>query len=280
MLIRIGFDIVTRQSFPTPMILMLHTRPELKPALVRPDDLVVSPPQEIEEYTDIYGNRCTRIVACPGSVRLACDAVIENDGQPDRIVPDAIQHPVEELPQECLLYLLSSRYCEVDRLSGFAWEKFGHTKPGWERVQAVCDFVHNHVTFGYQFASPNKTAKDVLDDGKGVCRDYQHLAVTLCRALGIPARYCSGYLGSIRIPAGEEVDFSAWFEVYLGGQWYAFDARYNTPRIGRTLMVVARDATDTALITSFGRHELERFKVICEEIESLPEENPVPRVEG
>jgi transglutaminase-like putative cysteine protease len=267
MRIRIGYDIVTRQSAPTPMVLLLHVRPEVAPALVQPDDLRLTPEIPVHYFTDGFGNKSTRLVAPPGSLRLTADTVIEVSGQPDPADPNAIQHPIEELPDECLPFLLASRYCEVDKLSGFAWEKFGDTAPGWGRVQAVCDFVHNHVTFGYQYARSTKTAGDVLEEGQGVCRDYQHLAVTLCRALGVPARYTSGYLGSIRVPDdGSPMDFSAWFQAYLGGRWWDFDARYNTPRIGRTLMSAGRDAADTALLTTFGRHELEKFEVFCEEV--------------
>jgi transglutaminase-like putative cysteine protease len=269
MQIRIGFEIVTHQAAPTPMVLLLHTRPELRDRLLRPDDLQVMPANvPTREFIDGFGNRCVRLVAPAGPITFSCDALIEDDGELDPVVPDAVQHPIEELPDECLQFLLASRYCEVDRLSGFAWERFGGTAPGWVRVQAVTDFVHKHVTFGYEYASPTKTAGDVLSDGKGVCRDYQHLAVALCRALGVPARYATGHIGDIRIPNPSDApgDFSAWFQAYLGGQWWDFDARYNTPRIGRTLMAVGRDAADVALITSFGPHTLDKFEVWCEEV--------------
>jgi transglutaminase-like putative cysteine protease len=264
--IRIGYDIVTKQRFPTPMVLMLHTRPEYKSDFVRPDDLSVTPDVPVHEYIDAFGNRCVRLVAPVGSIRFSAEAILEDDAELDEYAPDAVQHPIDELPDDCLQFLLGSRYCEVDKLSGFAWDTFGGSPMGWGRVQAVSDWVHNHVTFGYQYASPTKTAYDVLQEGRGVCRDYQHLAVALCRCLGIPARYATGYLGEIRIPAiPGPMDFSAWFEAYLGGRWYSFDARFNARRIGRTLMAVGRDAADVALITSFGPHDLEKFDVICEE---------------
>ncbi len=268
MTIRIGYDIVVEVKSPTPMVCMLHTRPELGPLLTRPDDLHTEPNTPVSEYIDGFGNKCSRVVAMPGQLRLYTDALLQSDGKPDEVVPDAPQVPIEELPSSALEFLLASRYCEVDRLSRLAWDKFGSTKPGWERVQAVVEFAHKHITFGYNFASSTKTAYDVLGEGKGVCRDYQHLAVTLCRALGIPARYATGYLGEIRVenPAPGAMDFSAWFEAYLGGRWYAFDARHNHPRVGRTLMAVGRDAADVALITSFGPHNLVKFDVICEEV--------------
>lgn len=267
MQIRLGYEIVTHQSGPTPMVLLLHTRPELKSRLLKPDDLHLTPDVSTHEYLDSFGNRCVRLLAPAGPLTFSCDALIEDDEQPDPVAWDAEQHPIQNLPDEMLQFLLASRYCEVDQLSGVAWERFGKTAPGWGRVQAVCDFVHNHVTFGYAYASSTKTATDVLEEGRGVCRDYQHLAIALCRALGIPTRYATGYLGDLRIaPVPGPMDFSAWFQVYLGGQWWDFDARFNTPRIGRTLMAVGRDAADVALITSFGPHRLDKFEVICEEV--------------
>ena len=267
MRIRIGYDIVIRQMMPTPTVVMLHTRPELAGALIRPDILNLDPAIPTSEYIDVFGNRCVRLMAPTGDLRLFADTEIEDNGEPDNIYPDARQHPIEELPAECLQFLLPSRYCEVDLLSGFAWDNFGKTPLGWARVQAVTEYVHHHVTFGYVHARPTKTATDVLKEGNGVCRDYQHLAVTLCRALGIPARYATGYLGDIRIPpVPGAMDFSAWFQVYLDNQWHDFDARFNTPRIGRTLQAVGRDAADVALITTFGPHILDTFTVICEEV--------------
>ncbi len=268
MLIRIGYSIAVTVTAPTPMILMLSTRPELKNKFRTPDTLSVLPAGvTTTEYTDGFGNICTRLVAPTGSSTFFADGLIEAPDEPDPSDWNAVQHPIEDLPHETLEFLIASRYCEVDKISGFAWDKFGSTKPGWERVQAVCDFAHNQVTFGYNFANSTKTAMDVLNDGKGVCRDYQHLAVSLCRSLGIPARYATGYLGDINVIAADgPMDFSAWFEVFLGGKWWAFDARYNTPRYGRTLMAVGRDAADVALITSFGAHTLDRFDVICEKV--------------
>jgi len=267
MQIRLGFDIVTRQRYPTPMVLMLHTRPEIGQTMTRPDELLLTPEIPTHHYIDAFGNKCTRLIAPAGSLRITADALLDDDGAPDEYAPDARQLPIEELPDECLQFLLGSRYCEVDKLTNFAWEQFGKSQLGWARVQAVTEWVHHHVTFGYAYASSTKTACDVLEEGRGVCRDYQHLAVTLCRCLGIPARYATGYLGDIRIaPVPGPMDFSAWFQVFLGGRWYDFDARFNTPRIGRTLMAVGRDAADVALITSFGPHELEQFDVVCSEV--------------
>ena len=267
MYIRLGFDIRVRVPHPTPMILLLHTRPELASIFRTPETLHVEPQTPITEYLDSFGNRCTRLVAPVGELRLTLNSLIENSGEPDVIVPDAMQSTIENLPPECLQYLLPSRYCEVDKLSGFAWDTFGTTNLGWSRVQAVNEYVHRHIEFGYAYADATKTAVGVWEEKRGVCRDYQHLAVTLCRCLGIPARYATGYIGDIRVPPTPgAMDFSAWYQVYLGGRWYDFDARYNTPRVGRTLMAVGRDAADVALMTTFGRHTLEQFLVIDEEV--------------
>jgi transglutaminase-like putative cysteine protease len=206
-------------------------------------------------------------VAPQGTVRLYSSTVISDSGLPDETAMGSAQAPVDKLPPELLQFLLASRYCEVDKLSNFAWQQFGYFQPGAPCVQAICDWVHQNVTFGYQFARPTKTAVDVLAERNGVCRDFQHLAITLCRCMHIPARYATGYLGDIGIPAMDApMDFSAWFEVYLGGRWWTYDARFNTPRIGRVLIATGRDAADVAITTSFGSSCLTSFKVISEEM--------------
>jgi transglutaminase-like putative cysteine protease len=265
--VRIGYDIVVSQQAPTPLVALLSVRPEVAPRLIVPDSLQTEPFVPLRHYQDAFGNVCTRLVAPAGSLRLWAEGRLTADETPEPLPHTALQYPIEALPDDILSFLLPSRYCEVDALSEFAWKTFGHTAPGGERALAVCDFVHHHVTFGYEHARPTKTAVEVLAEKNGVCRDYQHLAVTLCRALGIPARYATGYLGDIRTePVPGDMDFSAWHEVYLDGHWWALDARFNTPRIGRTLMAVGRDAADVALLTSFGPHLLERFVVIAEEV--------------
>ncbi len=267
MLIRIGYDIIFNIAAPTPMALLLYTHPSLANNLRQPEQLQVSPDTPTHEFLDNFGNRCVRLVAPPGPLRLYNDALIEDSGEPDAVYWDAVQHPVEDLPDETLPFLLASRYCEVDRLSDIAWNLFGQSEPGWPRVQAISDWVHQHVAYGYQHANPLKTAFDVYETGGGVCRDFQHLAVTLCRCMNIPARYVAGYLGDIRIePTPTPMDFHAWFEAYLGGRWHTFDARHNTPRVGRVLMARGRDAVDVALTTSFGSAQLHQFIVRAEEI--------------
>lgn len=273
MLIRLGYEIVFHAPAPTPMLLLLYTHPSRAETLKRPDRIQTDPEVPVEEILDCYGNRCGRIVLPTGAVRLWNNTLVEDSGEPDSLHPDATQHPVEELPAEVLPFLLASRYCEVDRLSEVAWNLFNQTQPGWPRVQAICDWVHNHVHFGYQFARPTKTAHDVYTERQGVCRDFTHLAVTFCRCLNIPARYATGYLGDIGIPPAPcPMDFSAWFEVYLGGRWHTFDARHNMPRIGRVLMARGRDAVDAALTTSFGTTELISFKVWTDEVVNHPPE--------
>ena len=266
MLIRVGYDIEFELSAPTPMLTVLQVHPSRVADLRRPDDLHSEPDLPVSAYTDVFGNRCGRLYAPAGILRLHSDALVEDSGEPDPYEPDAIQHPVEELPTEVIQFLLGSRYCEVDRLSGIAWDLFGHTLPGWPRVQAICDWVHNHVRFDYQLTHPGKTALDVYNEATGVCRDFQHLSVSFCRALNIPARYATGYLPDIGIECHDAMDYAAWFEVFLGGRWYTFDARNNTRRIGRILMATGRDAVDVALTTSFGNAILNKFVVIADQV--------------
>jgi transglutaminase-like putative cysteine protease len=236
--------------------------------IVIPDYLTTDPSVPITSYRDAFGNWCSRIVAPIGRMRLKSHAIIKDTAEPDVVVPSAQQHAVEDLPEETLVFLLGSRYCETDRLAEAAWQLFGQSPPGWTRVQAICDYVHNHITFGYEHARATKTAWEAFNEGTGVCRDYAHLAITLCRCMNIPARYCTGYLGDMGMPPPYGVmDFAAWFEVYLGGRWYTFDARNNVPRIGRVLIARGRDAVDVAIATTFGPNTLESFTVWTEEIE-------------
>ena len=267
MLIRIGYDISFELANPTPLITMLYVHPSRRKDLRAAEEITVAPDVPVHTYQDSFGNICGRLLAPAGTVRFTLDTAIEDSGQPDAESPEAAQHSIEDLPDEALRFLLPSRYCEVDKLGDEAWRLFGPTRPGWSRVQTICDWVHNHITFGYHFADPQKSALEVYRDGKGVCRDFMHLAVTFCRCLNIPARYVSGYLGDIGVPAAPyPMDFSAWFEVFLGGQWCTFDARHNQRRIGRILMAVGRDAADVALTTNFGSAKLLKFHVITEEV--------------
>ena len=266
MQIGVGFEIVYDCPQPTPMIFNLNVHFTRVSDLVGRDDLVFDPPVPMAAYRDSFGNWCTRIVAPKGRTRICADAIVNDSGKPDTIVPQAQQHAVPDLPEETLLFLLGSRYCETDRLSETAWNLFGQAPTGWGRVQAICDFVHNHIAFGYEHARRTRTALEAFHDRTGVCRDYAHLAITLCRCMNIPARYCTGYLPDIGVPVTGEMDFSAWFEVYLGGKWRVLDARHNKPRIGRILMARGRDATDAAITTSFGPNLLAGFKVIGEEL--------------
>ena len=267
MLIRIGYDISYSVPQPTAMVLMLYTHPSRASSILKPERLVTEPPVEACEYLDAFGNRCARIVAPAGVLRLRCDAVISDNGEPDPVNPEAREHPVNELPVEALPFLLGSRYCELEKLLDRAWTLFGSVAPGWSRVQAICDWVHSNVVFGYEFARGDRTAFETAQEGRGVCRDFTHLAVALCRCMNIPARYATGYLGDIGAPASPSpMDFSAWFQVYLSGRWHTFDARHNTRRVGRILMAQGKDAADVALTTTFGKHRLENFTVWTEEI--------------
>ncbi len=275
MLIRLGYDIRFQLPAPVTIVGMLHVHPSRVADLREPDDLILRPQAPVEHYTDSFGNHCSRFHAPAGLIELSCSALIEDSGEPDPAALHARAHPVAELPTETLIYLLNSRYCEVDRLSAVALDLFGSAAPGWERVQAICDWVHSKVTFGYQHARATKTALDVFIERVGVCRDFQHLAVTFCRALNIPARYATGYLGDIGVPpSANPMDFSAWFEVFLEGRWWTFDARNNSPRIGRILMAVGRDAADVAITTSFGVANLQYFSVVSDEVASAPAKAP------
>lgn len=267
MLIHIGYELVFDLPAPVSLLLMLYTHPDQAHLLHRPETLTVEPQIPVHEFTDWFGNHAARILAPQGKLRLFYDNVIEDSGEHEPRIDGARLHPVDELPNECLQFLLASRYCEVDRMLQMAWDLFGKTPPTSQRVQAVMDWVHTNIQFGYQFARPTKTAFDMCSEKQGVCRDFQHLAITLLRALNIPARYATGYLGDIGVPVAPfPMDFSAWFEVYLGNRWYTLDARHNEPRIGRILQARGRDATDVALTTSFGSAILEKFTVWTDEI--------------
>lgn len=267
MQIRVGYELVYACPQPTPMILTLHIHHTRVADIVVPDHLITTPAVPVTAYRDGFGNWCSRIIAPKGELKLTANAVIRDSGQPDAVAPWAHQHPVQELPEETLVYLLGSRYCETDLLVQTAWERFGHGATGWGRVQAICDFVHQHVRFGYEHARPTKTAWQTLQEGTGVCRDYAHLAIAFCRCMNIPARYCTGYLGDIGTPPPYgPMDFAGWFEAYLGGQWYTFDPRNNVPRIGRVLIARGRDATDAAISNTFGPNTLKQFTVWTDEV--------------
>jgi transglutaminase-like putative cysteine protease len=273
MLLRLAYDLQFEMPAPTAMVALLNVHPSRVHDLLEPDEMRTEPNLPVTSYIDSFGNRCARIVAPAGNLRLSCSTLIHDSGNPDPINFAARETPVGDLPHAVMSYLLNSRYCEVDRFSNIAYELFGSINPGWNRVQYICDWVHSHVAFNYQMARPTKSALDVYTERVGVCRDFQHLAITFCRALNIPARYATGYLGDIGVPVVLPMDFSAWFEVWLDGQWWTFDARNNMPRIGRILMATGRDASDVAMTTAFGRADLKHFFVVTEE-----EATPAPEV--
>jgi len=267
MLIRLGYNIAYECAQPTPILLLLRVHPSLAGNLVVPDFVATSPIVPLQTYLDGFGNLCTRLTAPAGLFGMTADATIACDGAPDEVAPFAAEIPVPNLPAELLVFLLGSRYCETDKLSEIAWALFGHTQPGWARVQAICDFVHGHIRFDYMQARATKSAFDVYSERVGVCRDFAHLAVALCRCMNIPARYCTGYLGDIGVPRDPApMDFSAWFEAYLGNKWYVFDTRHNRPRIGRVLIGRGRDAADVPLSNSFGTTVLKTFFVRSDEL--------------
>jgi len=273
MLIRIGFEIAVDCENPTPMLLALYPHPSDRRRMTGSDHIRTDPMTALEEFTDMFGNRCARLQAAPGDTTLWSDCVVADSGEPDEFNWNARQHEIVDLPVETLPYLAASRYCESDLLVERAWDLFGATPPGWARVQAISNWVHNHVHFGYQFGRATKTAVDVLREGTGVCRDYSHLFIAFCRAMNFPARYASGYLSDIGAKAEGAGDFCAWSEVFLEGRWYVFDARHNVPRIGRILMVRGRDAADVAMITAFGDYRLAHLMVWTDEVDETSSED-------
>jgi len=268
MLIKIGYDISLTLSVPSAVLCALFVHPDREKDLLAPEDFHVFPELPIEFYHDMFGNKNARIAAPAGVVRFTSSATVRDSGHLDEYAPDAIQHEVQDLPVEVLPYVLPSRYCDSDSpLLNFAWNHFATTPKGWSRVQSIVDFVHGHLRFDYMKARADRTASDGFQEGVGVCRDFTHLAITLCRCMNIPARYATGYLGDIGVPVvPEPMDFSAWFEVYLGNRWYTFDARHNKRRIGRIVMARGLDASDAALTTVFGAHTLANFTVVTDEV--------------
>jgi transglutaminase-like putative cysteine protease len=265
--IKVGYELIYNCPQPTPMMLMLNIHFSRVSDIIIPDHLTTNPSVPLSAYRDRLGNWCTRLVAPAGQLTIASTALVKDSGEPDIVEPSAQQHSIEDLPEEALLFLLGSRYCDTENLSQVAWHLFGQTASGWGRVQAICNFVHNHIQFGYEHARRTRTASEAFNERVGVCRDFAHLAVAFCRCMNIPARYCTGYLGDIGIPPPYgPMDFAAWFEAYLGGRWHTFDARNNVPRIGRILMGRGRDAIDVAIATTFGPNTLVSFKVWTDEV--------------
>jgi len=273
LIIRAGYDIAFHCQQETPMVLMLSVHPSRQADLLSEHIVRLSNDIASRDYVDSFGNICTRLVAPPGLLEVRNQFLIRDGGLPDEVAPHSRRLAVDELPDDTLRYLMGSRYCDTQKLSELAWSLFGGIEGGWQKVQAICDYVHDHLEFGYHHARNDRTGSEAHAERRGVCRDFAHLAVTLCRCMNIPARYCTGYLGDIGVPRDPApMDFSAWFEAYLGGRWYTFDARHNHPRIGRIVIARGRDAADVAISTGFGFTELVRFSVITEEVEEARSE--------
>ena len=264
---RIGYELIYSFIQPTPVILLVNVHYSRAADIVVSDNLIAEPSTPTTCYRDGFGNRCTRLLAPAGRLRLSTDGIINDSGQPDEVDPTAGQDSVQDLPEESLVFLLGSRYCENDLLTQTAWNLFSLTPPGYARVQAICDYVHNRIAFDYQSARPTRGAAEAFNEQIGVCRDYAHLAIAFCRCMNIPARYCTGYLSDLGTPLPYPVgDFAAWFEAWIGGRWHIFDPRNNVPRMGRILMARGRDASDVAIATTFGPNTLESFRVWTDEI--------------
>lgn len=266
MFIRLGYEIEIDCPQETPLVSLLEIHSDRQADIIQQTPVVSTPETPSRTYRDLYGNVCRRFMAPQGKFRITYDAIVRDSGETDAVNPLAEIVPVDRLPSDTMGFLLGSRYCETDHLSDFAWQKFGHIEGGWARVQAIVDYVHNHLSFGYGYARSTRTAAQAHEERVGVCRDFAHLAIALCRCVNIPARYVNGYLGDINVPADPApMDFSAWFEAYIGDRWYTFDARHNTPRTGRVVIARGRDATDVPLLHSFGPHKLTLFKVWTKE---------------
>jgi transglutaminase-like putative cysteine protease len=267
MLIRFGYELVYEFAQATPLILNLNVHYSRVPDLVQADNIVTDPEVPLSMYRDGFGNWCSRAIAPAGRFTVSADATIRDSGEPEPAFPHAFEHTVQSLPDDTLVFLLPSRYCETEHLSATAWNLFGSMMPGWSRVQAICDYVHQHIAFDYQHARPTKTAWETFNERRGVCRDYAHLAITICRCLNIPARYCTGYLGDIGVPPMDApMDFAGWMEAYIGGAWHTFDPRNNQRRIGRVLIARGRDAADVAISMTFGPNVLQGFKVWTDQV--------------
>ena len=267
MRIRYGFDIALDLAQPTTILTMMDVHSDVRCGVAEESPLELSPIMPVQRFVDDHGNVVRRLFAPAGVTSLRLDGIFHCDGSKDEVDASAEVVPVSNLPPDTLQFLRPSRYCETELLSDFAWANFGAIGGGWARVQAICDFVHQRLRFSYPEARPTRTASEALAEGVGVCRDFTQLAVTLCRCLNIPARYCNGYLGDIGVPPDPApMDFNAWFEVFLGGRWFTFDARHNQPRIGRILIARGRDAADIPMIATFGSHWLTCFTVVTQEI--------------
>jgi transglutaminase-like putative cysteine protease len=267
MQLRAGFELIYNFPQPTPMILTVHVHDTRAHDLVIPDRLITEPVIPISGYRDSFGNQCDRVLAPAGRLRLTTDCIVRDSGQPDEMIFGAGQDSVQDIPESNLVFLLGSRYCETDLLSETAWRLFFNVAPGYPRVQAICDYVHNHIAFNYQNASATRTARQAFNERTGVCRDFAHLSIAFCRAMNIPARYCTGYLSDLgTLPPYGAGDFAAWFEAWIGGRWHTFDPRNNVPRVGRILMARGRDASDVAIATTFGPNILESFRVWTDEL--------------
>ena len=267
MFIEAGYNISFECTSETPLLLMVHIRPERHVDLTAPEKFTLWPDIPYRTYTDHFGNICTRMIAPAGTLSLWNRFVIADSGLTESMPEGASQHGIDELPDDVLMFLLGSRYCDTQKLLTIAWLLFGDIDPGWPRVKAILEYTHDRIRFGYEHARSDRTAWEAHEEGVGVCRDFAHLGIALCRCMNIPARYCTGYLGDIGVPPDPSpMDFSAWFEVYLEGAWHTMDARHKHPRIGRILMAKGRDATDTAISVAFGAANLVEFMVITDEV--------------
>ena len=276
MRVRVGCEFTWETEDEVPMLMLVRPRIDADHVVVY-ESTWMDPEVPLREYTDLYGNICWRYLTPVGRSTVRYDAVIEIPPTPDPILPDAALHAVDDLPDEAIVFTLPSRYIESDRLLDIAWDLFGSTPRTWQRIQAICDWVHTNIEFKSGSSTSTTTAFDIYTQRAGVCRDFGLLAVAFCRAMNIPARYTFGYLPDIAIePPDVPMDFHTWFEAYVGGHWYTFDARHNTPRVGRVVVARGRDAVDCALSTAYGSARLAKFTVWSDEITAERPGGPPP----
>jgi transglutaminase-like putative cysteine protease len=271
MLIRYGCELSLVVERPTPTLVLVDIHPDRRAAIHGETPLQASDMVALAAGLDAFGNIQKRCLLPRGETTFKLAGVIDDSGLPDARDAEAMALPVMALPAELTTFLNGSRYCETDKLAALAWSTFGHLTPGTAMVEAICDFAHHRLRFDYQSARCTRTALEAYEERVGVCRDFTHLAITLCRCMNIPARYVNGYLGDIGVPPDPvPMDYSAWFEAYLGGSWYSFDARHNCRRIGRLPIARGRDAADVPMVHTFGAHVLNVFKVVAEEVLGEP----------
>lgn len=261
LLVRAGCKISYRTQYPTPIFITLKPKQGLTQHIAS-ESFTIDPMQGALEYEDAHGNIIHRFMLQPGLNTIRYDSLVWVPSTPENSEPIGPYVPIEQLPDSLVRYTLPSRYCDSDKLLDFAFKHFGHVPHGAQRVQAICDWLHTNIEYRMYSGSPNTSASDIIAQRYGVCRDFAHTAIALCRTFNLPCRYVSGYVSDIAFQdSGTPMDFHAYFEVYLGGKWHIYDARFNKRRIGRIKIAQGLDAVDVAFSTIYGAAGWENFEV-------------------